>query len=47
VPLGPSVRGIQILKEQVQALAAQAGITGDFISEPFDHLSQGLSEQDI
>ena len=47
VPLGPSVRGIQILKEQVQAMADQAGITGDFIAEPFDHLARGLSEQDI
>ena len=47
VPLGPSVRGIQILKEQVQAMADQAGIRGDFIAEPFDHLARGLSEQDI
>ncbi len=47
VPLGPSVRGIQILKAQVEAMAAQAGITGDFIAEPFDHLAQGLSEQDV
>jgi hypothetical protein len=41
------VRGIQILKEQVQAMADQAGIRGDFIAEPFDHLARGLSEQDI
>jgi phycobilisome core component len=48
VPIGPTVRGIQIMKEIVQAQVAAAGIedTG-FIAQPFDYMTQELSEQDV
>lgn len=48
VPIGPTVNGIQIMKEIVQAQVAEAGIqAGSLIEQPFDHLSRGLAEQDI
>jgi len=48
VPIGPTVRGIQIMKEIVQAQVAAAGIedTG-FLAQPFDYMTQELSEQDV
>ncbi|NJN30722.1 MAG: allophycocyanin subunit beta [Synechococcales cyanobacterium RM1_1_8] len=48
VPIGPTVRGIQFMKEAVKAMAAEAGI-GDssFVDEPFDHLSRDFSEISI
>lgn len=45
VPIGPTVRGIQIIKEIVKNLATEAGITVDtWLDEPFDHLSREFSE---
>ena len=45
VPIGPTVRGIQIIKEIVKDLAADAGIAvGTWLDEPFDHLSREFSE---
>lgn len=48
VPIGPTVRGIQIMKDIVKALVAEAGVTTTaFIDQPFDHMTRELSEQDI
>lgn len=48
VPIGPTVRGIQILKDLVKEQVAAAGVTDtSFVDEPFDHLTRDLSEQDI
>lgn len=48
VPIGPTVRGIQFLKDAVKASAAEVGITDtSFIDEPFDHMTRELSEIDI
>ena len=48
VPIGPTVRGIQIMKDIVKALVADAGVTTTaFIDQPFDHMTRELSEQDI
>jgi len=45
VPIGPTVRGIQIIKDIVKDLATEAGITvGIWLDEPFDHLSREFSE---
>jgi phycobilisome core component len=45
VPIGPTVRGIQIMKDMVKSLAAEAGVDDtSFIDEPFDHLSRELSD---
>jgi phycobilisome core component len=48
VPIGPTVRGIQIMKDIVKEQVAAAGIANTgFIDEPFDHLTRELSEIDI
>jgi phycobilisome core component len=48
VPIGPTVRGIQIMKDIVKALVAEAGVTTTaFIDQPFDHMTRELSERDI
>jgi phycobilisome core component len=48
VPIGPTVVGIQIMKEIVKEDVAAAGITNaSFIDIPFDHLSRDFSEQDL
>lgn len=45
VPIGPTVRGIQILKEMVKDMALDAGIEDtSFIDEPFDHMTREFSE---
>ncbi|MEB3214240.1 MAG: allophycocyanin subunit beta [Leptolyngbyaceae bacterium] len=48
VPIGPTVVGIQIMKEIVKAQLAEAGMenTG-FIDQPFDHMTRDLSEVSI
>ncbi|MDJ1170202.1 allophycocyanin subunit beta [Roseofilum sp. BLCC_M154] len=48
VPIGPTVRGIQIMKEIVKAQVAEAGIadTG-FVDQPFDHMARDLSEKNL
>lgn len=48
VPIGPTVSGIQIMKEIVKAEAASAGIEDTtFLDQPFDHMTRELSEQDV
>lgn len=48
VPIGPTVRGVQILKDLVKAEVVGAGITNTtFVDEPFDHITRELSEQDV
>ncbi|MFW6358830.1 MAG: allophycocyanin subunit beta [Chroococcales cyanobacterium] len=48
VPIGPTVRGIQIMKDMVKGMVADAGVSDtSFIDEPFDHMTQELSERDI
>ncbi|BAY30691.1 allophycocyanin beta subunit [Tolypothrix tenuis PCC 7101] len=48
VPIGPTVRGVQIMKEIVKAQVAAAGVTNTaFVDEPFDHISRELSENNI
>lgn len=45
VPIGPTVRGIQIMKDTIKAMAADAGVEDtSFIDEPFDHMTRELSE---
>ncbi|MEH2122072.1 allophycocyanin subunit beta [Nostoc sp.] len=48
VPIGPTVRGIQILKDLIKEQVTTAGvINSSFVDEPFDHITRELSEQDI
>jgi phycobilisome core component len=48
VPISPTVRGIQIMKDIVKEQASQAGISNtSFIDEPFDYMTSELSERDI
>ncbi len=44
VPIGPTVRGIQILKDLAMELT---GETGSWLTQPFDHMSRELSERNI
>jgi phycobilisome core component len=45
VPIGPTVRGIQIMKDMIQAMAEDANLSRtDFIAAPFDHMTRELSE---
>jgi phycobilisome core component len=48
VPIGPTVRGIQIMSEMIQSMALDAGISDTaLIAEPFDHLTREFSEVSI
>ncbi|MEH1780662.1 MULTISPECIES: allophycocyanin subunit beta [unclassified Nostoc] len=48
VPIGPTVRGIQILKDLIKEQVAAAGVLNTaFVDEPFDHITRELSEIDI
>jgi phycobilisome core component len=48
VPVGPTVRGIQIMKDVVKDLVAASGISNTtFLDEPFDYMTRELSEKDI
>jgi phycobilisome core component len=48
VPISPTVRGIQIIKDIVKEQVAAAGVANvAFVDEPFDHLTRELSETDI
>jgi len=45
VPIGPTVRGIQIMKEIIKEMANEAGLTNTaFIDAPFDHMTREVSE---
>lgn len=46
VPIGPTVRGIQIMKDIVKNLMTEAGMTNtSFVDQPFDHMTREFSEQ--
>jgi phycobilisome core component len=48
VPISPTVRGVQIMKNIVKEKVAAAGIANTtFVDEPFDHITRELSEQDV
>lgn len=48
VPIGPTIQGIQIMKEMVKAEVAAAGIEStEFLDQPFDYMTRELSEEDI
>lgn len=48
VPIGPTVMGIQIMKDVVKALATEAGIADvSFIDAPFEHLARDFGEKDL
>jgi phycobilisome core component len=48
VPIGPTVRGIQIMKDIVKAQVAASGVADtSFVDEPFDYMTRELSETDI
>ncbi|MUG91572.1 allophycocyanin subunit beta [Scytonema sp. UIC 10036] len=48
VPIGPTVRGIQIMKDIVKEQVAATGVNDTtFLDEPFDYMTRELSEKDI
>ena len=48
VPIGPTIQGIQIMKDIVKAQVATAGIENTaFVDEPFDYMTRELSEEDL
>ncbi|WP_353931752.1 allophycocyanin subunit beta [Okeanomitos corallinicola TIOX110] len=48
VPIAPTVRGVQIMKDIVKEQVAAAGVANTaFVDEPFDHITRELSEQDV
>ncbi|MBD2665861.1 allophycocyanin subunit beta [Richelia sinica] len=48
VPIGPTVRGVQIMKDIAKELVASAGVGNTaFVDEPFDHITRELSETDV
>jgi phycobilisome core component len=48
VPIAPTVRGVQIMKDIVKALAVGAGIADtSCVDVPFDHITREISEQDV
>lgn len=48
VPIGPTVRGIQLLKEMVAAQVAEAGISDTgFLDQPFDYMIRELGETSL
>jgi phycobilisome core component len=48
VPSGPTVRGIQIMKQIVKERVAAAGIADtSFVDAPFDHMCRNLAETNI
>ena len=48
VPIGPTVRGIQIMKEIVKEQATSAGVAdAAFVDQPFDYMTRELGEKDL
>ena len=48
VPIAPTVRGIQIMKDMVKARAIEAGVEEiSFIDQPFDFISREVSEVSV
>jgi phycobilisome core component len=48
VPIGPTVVGIQIMKNMLKEMAASQGVENtNFIDEPFEYMSRELSELSV
>lgn len=48
VPIGPTVVGIQIMKDMLKAMASENGIEDtSFIDEPFEYMTRQLSEVSV
>jgi phycobilisome core component len=48
VPIGPTVVGIQIMKNMIKEMASLEGINDtDFLDEPFDHMTRNFSEVSV
>ncbi|MEQ9001505.1 MAG: allophycocyanin subunit beta [Coleofasciculus sp. B1-GNL1-01] len=48
VPIGPTVRGIQIMKDILKEQVAATGVANTaFVDQPFDYMTRELSESDI
>jgi phycobilisome core component len=48
VPIGPTVRGVQIMKEMIKEMAFNSGMDNlGFIDEPFDHITRELSDVSV
>ncbi|MGF1542075.1 MAG: allophycocyanin subunit beta [Pleurocapsa sp.] len=48
VPIGPTVVGIQIMKDMLKNMASEAGVSNtSFIDEPFDYMTRELSEVSV
>lgn len=48
VPIGPTVRGIQIMKDIVKEQVAAGGVANTaFVDQPFDYMTRELSERNI
>lgn len=48
VPIGPTVTGIQIMKNIVKAKVAEAGVEDtSFVDQPFDYMTRELGEKDL
>ena len=48
VPIGPTVVGIQIMKDMVKSMVADNGIEDtSFVDEPFEHLASKLSDVSV
>ncbi len=48
VPIGPTVVGIQIMKDMVKQMAQEVGVENvSFIDEPFDHMAREFSEVSV
>ncbi|MBV9388427.1 MAG: allophycocyanin subunit beta [Chroococcidiopsidaceae cyanobacterium CP_BM_ER_R8_30] len=48
VPIGPTIQGIQLMKEIVKARVAETGIENTaFVDEPFDYMTREFGERDI
>jgi phycobilisome core component len=47
VPIGPTVRGIQIMKDIVKAQLMEADIAADVVDQAFDYLIRELSEKNL
>jgi phycobilisome core component len=48
VPIAPTVRGVQIMKDIVKAAVIDAGISdSSCVDAPFDHITSEVSERDL
>jgi phycobilisome core component len=48
VPIAPTVRGIQIMKEMVKEMAANAGMADTrFIDQPFDYMTREFADASL